>query len=98
MATIFPFGAPLAVSPGQQFGAALLVAADGSAETTVTFPSAFVTTIPKVFCQVADVSAVGAYALTWQTDTESLTGFKVYVAGGAPGSTCTVNWYTQGGV
>jgi hypothetical protein len=87
------------MSPGQQYGAALLVAADGSVNFPVVFPAAFTTTVPEVFTSVSNVSTGSVYAIgAPQTSGESLTGFTIYVEGGAPGSTCTVNWYTLGGV
>lgn len=97
--TIYPFGEDITIpQAAQQHGSVTGVAADGSAESAIVFPLPFSQTIPLVFVSLSDVSDIASYALTVQTDGESLTGFNVYVAGGPAGSTCTVVWQTQGGL
>lgn len=81
--------------PGQH-GQATGVASDGSAETSVSFSPSF-GSAPNVVATVDNgASGSGTAALSCQVDHVTTSGFKIYVTGGAPSSTVSVNWVAAG--
>jgi len=92
----YPFtggaGSPIIVAGGQN-GHVTSVLDDGSLETTVTFPTPFAAAPTTVIATVNTGVSAGTGPLVVTTDNVTATGFKLYVSGGAPSSTCTVGWF-----
>lgn len=95
--TYFPF-LPTSVLFLTTQGGSLTVAADGSAPGVVTFSTPFGSVITSVNVTASSITVPGSYALSAEVvqGTPALSGFSVYVAGGPPGSMCTVYWTANG--
>lgn len=94
----YPFALPAAVYSSVQAGNTALVPADGSAEVTVPFTTAFLSSVAGVTATPSLDSTDSTAVLTANVDQASigLTSFKVKVSGGPLGSTCTLNWQAAG--
>lgn len=96
--TYYPWGPSPTIftAAGEQSGIVTNVPADGSATVNVTFPLAYSTALTFYSANIIATTRIAEDELTVQASGGNLTGFTVYVAGGAPGSTCSVSWQSQG--
>jgi hypothetical protein len=80
----------------QAWGFQAGVAADGTADTTITYAAAFPTGILNVSPSIDTGATAGTSALTLRSFAKTRTNFGVRVSGGAPGATCTVSFIAIG--
>lgn len=99
-AGITPFAtwSPSGTVAGNRAGLIPSVAADGSVGTPTTFSSPFLSDITSVVVSVRNNYPSNPVVLSAQVvpSSVSLTGFTVYVAGGAPGTTVSVDYVAFG--
>ena len=92
----FPWGLTSTTASGSQQGTATGVPAEGSALFPVTFSIPFGSSVSFILATILATTRIGEDQLTVQVSSPTTTGFNLYVAGGQPGSTCSVYWQASG--
>jgi hypothetical protein len=94
----FPFVGGSGTTPGPtfQYGSKTNVPADASSTVTVSVPVPYTTSLASVIVTIGGGLSWNGYQLSSEVTNLTTSSFQVTVSGGAPGSTVTIYWMSQG--